>query len=65
MKDRQRTYYADGLMSSKFQNYKLRSDIVQDRAEKEGSCAYERGKASCDTPPQKGFFAHLFSKKEK
>ena len=64
MKDRQRTYYADGLMGSKFQNYKLRSDIIQDHAEEAGRYAYERGKVSCDKPPKQGFFARLFSRKK-
>ena len=65
MKHRQRTYYADGLMPTQYQNYKLRSDIAQDRAEEAGNYAYERGMVSCDTPPKKGFFARLFSKKKK
>ena len=65
MKDKQRTYYADGLMPTQFQNYKLRSDIAQDHAEETGSYAYERGMVSCDTPPKQGFFARLFSRKKK
>lgn len=56
----------DGLMSPRYQNYKLRSDIVQDHAEEAGNHAYERGMVSDDAQPKKrGLFARLFSKKKK
>ena len=66
MKDNQRNYYMDGLMSPRYQNYKLRSDIVQDNAVAAGNHAYERGMVSDDAKSEKrGLFARLFSKKKK
>lgn len=55
----------DGLMSPRYQNYKLRSDIVQDNAAEAGNHAYERGMVSDEPKPEKrGLFARLFSKKK-
>ncbi len=60
MNNRQKTYYADGFMTPQQQNFKLRSDIIQDHDEEASYHAYKRGQSCCDNPPKKSLLTRLF-----